>query len=36
MSGRQTLAVLGLAAIVAGFTVLVYHYATKAPAEPGA
>lgn len=36
MSGRQTLAVLGLAGIVAGFVVLVYHYATKAPSEPGA
>jgi hypothetical protein len=36
MSGRQTLAVLGLAAVVAGFVVLVYHYATRSPAEPGA
>lgn len=36
MSGRQTLAVLGLAGIVAAFTVLIYHYATRSPAEPGA
>lgn len=33
MSPRQTLAVLGLSAIVAASIVLIYHYATRSPAE---
>lgn len=36
LSGRQTLAVLGIALVSAGFALAVYHYATRPNAEPGA
>ena len=36
LSPRQTVAVLGLAVLSAVFVLIVYHYATRPNAEPGA
>ena len=36
LSGRQTLAVLGIALVTAAFTLTIYHYATRQTGEAGA